>query len=941
MHLTLCPLLLLTALTIGASSPDKMYADLPAQVSPPNVLLISVDDLNDWVGCLAGHPQAKTPNIDRLASRGVLFTNAHCQAPVCNPSRTSLMTSLYPSSSGIYFLNPDLTQSPVARKSRLMPDRFLAEGYQVAAAGKLFHGPQNKKHLPNYAGNFGGFGPMPQDKISPFPGHPLWDWGAYPDPSTLMPDQKIAAWATKQLNQSNPQPKWLGVGFYRPHVPQFAPQKWFDLHPLEQVELPLTKANDLADIPPYGRDITRLKHIAPTDGWVTNNDQQKPLVQSYLASVSFVDEQIGKVLDALEASAQSNNTYVVLFSDHGFHLGEKQRYAKRSLWQDSTRVPLIIAGPGISRGSKCQAAVQLLDIYPTLLELTGLSADDSHEGHSLVPLLKNPQANWPHFARTSFGPGNYAITSQDHRYIHYNDGSEEFYDLRKDPNEFTNLIHRTDLALKIDNHRQKMPITRHAILGQNSTGHQSYIATEAKHHSRSHPPQQANGIKIGEVRDDRAIVWTRLTKSDERNQSGKPFPKTKKRNQTDRPKWNLEEMKGSVPGAMGQVRLKYWPLEKSQNAITTAWKDVDPEMDYIHQFSLENLQPGTRYSVISEARRDRENEISSRVEGSFKTALNAEQIGDVAFSVVTGQEYHRRDDDVNGHKIYPRMQELGVDFFVHTGDIEYYDKTGPFADTLPLARFKWNRIYAMPFQRDFHNQTASYFMKDDHDTLKNDCWPGQNYGDISWEQGLQLFREQVPMGESTFRTIRWGRDLQIWLVEGRDFRSDNRMPDGPDKTIWGDKQKQWFFDSVKNSDATFRILISPTPVVGPDRGNKKDNHANVGFTHEGNEIRKFISQQKDMYVVCGDRHWQYVSVDPISGVREYSCGPTTNKHAGGFRKSDQSEMHRYLNIKGGFLRVEVTRDEKGNPQAIFRHHDVNGNILNEDRRTPQRQPPAP
>ncbi|MDG2014585.1 MAG: sulfatase-like hydrolase/transferase [Pirellulaceae bacterium] len=936
-----CPFLLMAAITIGLSSAAQTYAEIPPPSTRPNVLLISVDDLNDWVGCLGGHPQAKTPQIDRLASRGVIFTNAHCQAPVCNPSRASLMTSLYPSSTGIYFLNPDLAKSPVARPKRLMPARFLAEGYRVAAAGKLFHGPQNQKYLPNYAGNFGGFGPMPAKKLSPFPGHPLWDWGAYPDQSVSMPDQKIAAWAAEQIATPTPQPKWLGVGFFRPHVPQFAPQKWFDLHPLEDVKLPLTKDRDLDDIPAYGRDITRLKHIAPTSAWVETHDQQKQLVQSYLASVSFVDDQIGKVLDALDTSAQADNTFVVLFSDHGFHLGEKQRYAKRSLWRDSTRVPLIIAGPGIPAGRQCDAAVQLLDIYPTLLELTGLSPDASHEGHSLVPLLDNPQANWPYFARTSFGPGNYAITSRDYRYIQYNDGSEEFYDHRDDENELTNLIDRPEQATKIDLHRQNVPVNRHPILGQNSTGHHSYNATEAKHQPPVLPPQQANGIKIGEVQSRHAIVWTRLTQNDERNRLGTPFPNASKRTQSPKPKWNLAEMEGAAAGAKGQVRLKYWPQNTPQATVTTDWQDVDPEKDYTHQFSLTKLEPGTRYSVSSEARANPESGITSRVEGSFKTALNADQIGDVAFSVVTGQEYHRRDDVANGHKIYPQMQELGTDFFVHTGDIVYYDKAGPFADTLPLARFKWNRTYAMPFQRDFHNQTASYFMKDDHDTLKNDCWPGQNYGDISWEQGLQLFREQVPMGESTYRTIRWGRDLQIWLVEGRDFRSPNRMPDGPEKTIWGEEQKQWLFNSVKNSDATFRILISPTPIVGPDRGNKKDNHANVGFTHEGNEIRNFVSQQEDMYVVCGDRHWQYVSVDPVTGVREYSCGPTTNKHAGGFRKSDQSEMHRYLNIKGGFLRVEVNRDENGKPQAIFRHHDVNGNVLHEDRRTPQKNSQIP
>tara|TARA_R110002049_G_scaffold285698_4_gene466922 strand:+ start:27768 stop:29198 length:1431 start_codon:yes stop_codon:yes gene_type:complete len=442
-------------------------------------------------------------------------------------------------------------------------------------------------------------------------------------------------------------------------------------------------------------------------------------------------------------------------------------------------------------------------------------------------------------------------------------------------------------------------------------------------------PHQANGIKIGEVTDVSAIVWTRLTRHPERNIDGTPFPKSENKDRSSREYDDLDSMEGAVPGVLGSVRVSYWPADRQELAKSTPWQSVAAEHNFARQFQLSDLEAGTRYIVVSEARGVNNDRISSTVEGAFATAPAQDREATVRFSVVTGQDYPRRDDPENGHQIYPRMQELGVDFFVHTGDIEYYDKPEPYADNVELARFKWNRIYAMPFQRRFHNHTASYFIKDDHDTLKNDCWPGQSYGDLTWEQGLALFPEQVPMGDQTYRTIRWGKDLQIWLVEGRDYRSPNNMPDGPEKTIWGTKQKQWFYDTVNASDATFRILISPTPIVGPDRGNKNDNHANRGFTHEGNELRDFIAQQKNMYIVCGDRHWQYVSVDPRTGVREYSCGPTSNKHASGFKQDDRSDMHRYLNIVGGFLRAEVTRRE-GKPVAIFRHHSVRGEILNED-----------
>jgi alkaline phosphatase D len=353
---------------------------------------------------------------------------------------------------------------------------------------------------------------------------------------------------------------------------------------------------------------------------------------------------------------------------------------------------------------------------------------------------------------------------------------------------------------------------------------------------------QANGIKIGEVTSDSAIVWTRLTRSAERNTTGQPFPPNNDRKRRSRKYDELDSMEGAVPGVAGEIRLRYWPKETPSAEQTTGWKSVDVDRDFTRQFQLQDLKAGIRYRLTAEARPDAKAPVTSQVTGSFLTAPQADSPFPVRFAVVTGQEYTRRDDLSNGHQIYPRMQALGVDFFVHTGDIEYYDKAKPFADTVELARFKWNRIYAMPFQREFHNYTTSYFMKDDHDTLKNDCWPGQTYGDLTWDQGVQLFTEQVPMGKSTYRTVRWGKDLQVWLVEGRDFRSPNPEPDGPEKTIWGSEQKKWFFDTVQESDATFRILISPTPIVGPDRGNKNDNHANRGFSHEGNEIRDFIGQ---------------------------------------------------------------------------------------------------
>lgn len=453
-----------------------------AAATPPNVLLISIDDLNDWTGCLGGHPQAKTPNIDRLAKRGTLFSNAHCQSPVCNPSRASLMTGRYPHSSGVYFLAPDLKKAPVLKKVPTLPEVFAANGYETLAAGKLFHSG-NERFFQTYGGTFGGFGPTPEEKISQPHGHPLWDWGAFPEKDADMPDEKVALWAVEQLSTPKEKPFFLAVGFWRPHVPMFAPQKWFDLHPLDEIQLPTVLADDVADLPQYGRDLTSLKHVAPTHEWLTGAGEWKHAVQAYLASVSFADYQLGRVLDALDASPHADHTIIVLFSDHGFHLGEKERWAKRSLWEDSTRVPLIVSAPGFPQNQICEQPAELLDIFPTLLELAELSPTTPQEGQSLTPLMRDVEADWEHPAVTSFGPGNFSIRSRTHRFLQYHDGSQELYDHRSDPHEWHNLLHEENTIENqslVAEFKKLLPREEHILLPGNSTGHDAYKAANER-----------------------------------------------------------------------------------------------------------------------------------------------------------------------------------------------------------------------------------------------------------------------------------------------------------------------------------------------------------------------------------------------------------------------------------------------------------------------------
>ncbi|MDP6988184.1 MAG: alkaline phosphatase D family protein [Planctomycetota bacterium] len=444
----------------------------------------------------------------------------------------------------------------------------------------------------------------------------------------------------------------------------------------------------------------------------------------------------------------------------------------------------------------------------------------------------------------------------------------------------------------------------------------------------------ANGIKIGEVSQDSALVWVRLTRRAERLGEGQAFARDAAAVPAGKA---LERMRNSVEGARGEVRVSWWPVGAVGARLATGWFPVDPAADFTTQIRLDGLRPGVSYELEVEGRRD--GAVGPRgvdgtaatkcsLRGAFTTAGRADEPQRVVFTVVTGQDFTRRDDPVNGHRIYPAMKALEPSFFVHTGDIVYYDKPGPFAKNEELARFKWNRLYALPFQRAFHREVASYFQKDDHDTLRNDCWPGQRYGELTWEDGLRLFREQVPMGERTWRRARWGMDLEVWFVEGRDFRSPNPMTDGPEKTILGAEQKAWLFETLAASDATFRVLVSPTPIVGPDRSRKNDNHANAGFATEGNEVRAFLGSQEGAFVVCGDRHWQYVSVDARTGLREVSCGPTSDAHAGGFSERQRTDAHRFLRVGGGFLSVTVERADS-RPTITFRHHAVDGSVVHE------------
>ena len=423
-----------------------VFISLPLAVGakPPNVLFIAVDDLNDWVGCLGGHPQTQTPNIDRLASRGMLFTNAHCQGTMCNPSRISLLWGRRPSSSGFYDNHYHVSKEREFLRGHVsLPKHFAASGYKTLTAGKVFHGgtPEQSQIVGPRPGQWRkGLDQMIHEK--PKTWHRTWDFGPQDYEETKFTDHVTATWVAEQLGAKHEQPFFLSCGFYRPHVPFFPPRRVYES--FKEVQLPLVDENDWSDLPDAARRVTLSNPKIPTHEWMRENNRWRQAVQAYLACVRWTDEQLGRVLDALDKGPHARNTIIVLFSDHGYHLGEKQRWSKFSLWERTTRVPLIISVPGGVKG-KCDQPVELLSLYPTLVDLCGLPANTKLEGVGLRALLENPGAAWEHVALSTLGQNNHAVRDRRWRYIRYADGSEELYDHKNDPNEWRNLAAKDPL----------------------------------------------------------------------------------------------------------------------------------------------------------------------------------------------------------------------------------------------------------------------------------------------------------------------------------------------------------------------------------------------------------------------------------------------------------------------------------------------------------------
>jgi arylsulfatase A-like enzyme len=488
----------LSVLLCSAFLHDSVFA-----VERPNVLFIAIDDLNDWVGCLGGHPQVKTPNIDRLAKRGVLFTNAHCAAPACNPSRAALFSGKMPYNTGVWS-----NSSPRLQKMRpdllLLPHAFKKSGYVTLGTGKLLHGggkanrilfaesffpeqrwspfqrdqvkytekelpskgTDNPRHVINITGKDSiviPFNRMPSDRKPNGNDGESFDWGPVDVQDSEMGDGKITDWAIGHLEQGFDKPFFLAVGYYRPHIPLWVPRAYFDLYPVQNVKLPPFKSNDLNDLSELAKRWAIEPVTAGSHATVVRHKQWPAAVAGYLACISFVDHQVGRLLDTLDAGRYGKNTLIVLWSDHGWHLGEKEHWGKWTGWERSTRVPMIIVPPKIradefaAAGSRCIQPVGLIDLYPTLTEFCNVTPSKGLDGQSLVPLLRNPALPTGRAVITTFDAGNVTLRTIKWRYIRYADGSEELYNHQTDPNEWSNLAKDPKYAELVKDLRNRVP----------------------------------------------------------------------------------------------------------------------------------------------------------------------------------------------------------------------------------------------------------------------------------------------------------------------------------------------------------------------------------------------------------------------------------------------------------------------------------------------------
>lgn len=897
-----------------------------ATESNVNVLVLTADDMNynslGFAGCKL---QGVTPNLDKLARESLWFEHGHVTVAVCQPSRQCLLTGRYPHRNGSVGFYP--VSAGVPTLAEILKDA----GFHLGILGKAIH----------------------LRPVEKFPWHYLRDeeaLGRGRDP------QKYYEHSKKFLAQAKRESKpfFLMANSHDPHRP-FAG----------------SEGDVKRDYPAPVRTFQPEEVTVP--GFLPDlPDVRKELAQ-YFSSVNRCDQSLGAVLRALDESGMAGDTLVLFLSDNGIAMP----FAKSNCYLSSTRTPWLMRWPGVVKpGVDREHLVTSIDYMPTVLDALGLPLPAGMDGRSFLPVLRGRKQEQRDQIVTcyneAFGKKSYpmrCLQNQRFGYIYngWSDGKkryategmsgltfpamqtagakdaaiaarvemlvhrlpEELYDLAADPDALHNLIDDAKYAEKKTSMRADlmawMEKTADPLLEKFREQCQTVSTSKTKEIFL------AQGLMAGEVAQDRALLQARLT----------AVPGL---------------TKGKVPGIAGVGRFEYDTNPDFRNSRLTPWQQVTYENDCILRFSVDALQPHTLYHYRVIYRKEQQQTQTSSA-AQFRTLPAPEQKASLSFVLTSCLNYSffqekgkaSGEDRKLGYPALDGIAKMNPDFLIINGDCVYYDHPADTrAKTLEAMRDKWHEQYAMPRFVHLFAKTPVYWAKDDHDYRRNDSDPTGDY-EPSHALGIATFREQVPVakeGQPTYRTHRMGRDLQLWFVEGRDYRSPNKMPDGPEKSIWGAEQKAWLQRTLEESDATFKILISPTPMIGPDDGYKTDNHANTaGFHHESEEFFAWLRSRNinadRFFILCGDRHWKYHSQLP-NGIHEFSCGALNVEnarigHKPGAKKSTDPAGKLSLHYTdstpcGGFLRVSFTPDAA----LEISHHDDHGTLLYQHR-TPLNQ----
>ena len=927
------------SLAVEESSPTK----------PLNFVVINIDDLGygDIEPFGAGNNQ--TPNLARMAQEGRKLTSFYA-APVCSPSRASLMTGSYPkralSIPHVLFPGNDIGLHP---DEVTVAELLKREGYATGIIGKWHLGDQ-PEWLPTRQG-FDFYYGLPysndmgpaEDGVKSNFGQPLPQRkGGGQPPLPLLRNETV-------LGRGLPDDQQLLVKRYTEEAIAFLwdhrDEPFFLYMPHSAVHFPLYPSKEFRGTSDNGL----------FGDWVRE-----------------VDWSVGQVLETIRQLGLEQNTLVLFTSDNGGQprhgaVNEPLRGGKGSTWEGGMRVPTIAWLPNrIPAGTQSDALTSMMDILPTFVKLAGgaLPADRKIDGGDIWPILTGQaDAKSPYDAFYYFRGLDLRAVRSGAWKLHLDSG--ELYNLDTDIGESANVAGDhprvvTRLMQLADQMKDDLgvegigpgcrPLGRvesaEPLIAHDGTVRQGFEKPET---------MAGMGAMVGEVTPTGALIQVRLTATD-----------------------RLRD--GDVPGAPGVVRFALQPAgDRGPSAAAAKTIQATANRDFIARASFTGLEPGTQYVCRTEVGPEAD-DLHAGPTVTFRTLPGAEQASPIRFVVVTGMNYAKfhgdKRIDLEQHRIennttlpapysgpdkhlgYPALQAIlrvQPDFFVGTGDNVYYDTPDkPRAETVTELRQKWHEQFVQPRYRDLFAQVPTYWMIDDHDYRIDDC---DNTGDYlpAPETGRRMMLEQLPIAPAeaaeakTYRTHRVNRDLQIWFTENRMYRSPNAMPDGPDKTIWGAEQKQWLKKTLAESDATFKLLISPTPMVGPDDQRKSDNHTNIGgFRHERDAFFAWLKDSglaENFYIVCGDRHWQYHAEDP-SGLEEFSSGALVDANsrpgrvAGDPQSTDPEGRIRQPYLQdppsGGFLMIEVAPADGGQPPTLtFKHHDEQGQMLYEHSKSPR------